>query len=38
MARNINPEEHNEKRNQIMDAAQRLIYTKGYQQMSIQDI
>src|SRR5690349_9269016 len=26
------------RRNEILDAAQRLIYTKGYEQMTIQDI
>ena len=30
--------EHAVRRNEILDIAQRLIYTKGYEQMSIQDI
>lgn len=30
--------EHSVRRNEILDAAQRLIYTKGYEQMTIQDI
>jgi AcrR family transcriptional regulator len=38
MARVVNEKEHALKRNQILDATQRLIYTKGYEQMSIQDI
>ncbi len=38
MARTIKHKEHAERRNEILDAAQRLIYTKGYEQMSIQEI
>jgi len=30
--------EHTVRRNEILDAAQRLIYTKGYERMTIQDI
>ena len=30
--------EHTVRRNEILDTAQRLIYTKGYEQMTIQDI
>src|SRR6266704_2247415 len=30
--------EHAVRRNEILDVAQRLIYTKGYEQMTIQDI
>ena len=30
--------EPSERRNDILDAARRLIYTKGYEQMTIQDI
>src|SRR5690348_15717460 len=30
--------EHTIRRNEILDVAQRLIYTKGYEQMTIQDI
>ncbi len=29
---------HAARRNEILDVAQRLIYTKGYEQMTIQDI
>jgi AcrR family transcriptional regulator len=38
MARTINPEAVAAKRRQILDAAHRLVLTKGYEQMSIQDI
>ena len=38
MARILKEKEHAERRNEILDVAQRLIYTKGYEQMSIQDI
>lgn len=38
MPRIINPDEYEQKRGEILDAAQRLIYTKGYERMSIQDI
>lgn len=38
MARTLNPQEHAIKRSEILDAAQRLIYTKGYESMAIQDI
>jgi AcrR family transcriptional regulator len=38
MARVVNKEEYELRRNEILDAAQRLVYTKGYEQMSIQDI
>ena len=38
MARIVNKEEYEVRRNEILDAAQRLVYTKGYNQMSIQDI
>lgn len=38
MARTINEKEYATKRNQILDVAQRLIYTKGYERMAIQDI
>ena len=38
MARVLNEKEYSVKRNQILEATQRLIYTKGYEQMSIQDI
>jgi AcrR family transcriptional regulator len=38
MARTVNQAEHNAKRNEILDAAQRLVYTKGYERMTVQDI
>ena len=38
MARIVNKEEHEMRRTQILEAAQRLVYLKGYDQMSIQDI
>lgn len=38
MARTIKQEDHAAKRSEILDAAQRLIYSVGYEQMSIQDI
>jgi AcrR family transcriptional regulator len=38
MARIIKQEEYDRRRNKILDATQRLVYTKGYEQMSIQDI
>jgi AcrR family transcriptional regulator len=38
MARIVREEAYAEKRNAILDAAQRLVYSKGYEQMTIQDI
>lgn len=38
MARIVKEEEYAIKRKEILDAAQRLVYTRGYEQMSIQDI
>ncbi len=38
MARVVKVEEHAGKRKEILDAAQRLVFSKGYEQMSIQDI
>ncbi|HJZ48713.1 MAG TPA: TetR/AcrR family transcriptional regulator [Roseiflexaceae bacterium] len=38
MARTVNEKDYALKRNQILDVTQRLIYTKGYEQMAIQDI
>lgn len=38
MARIRKQDEHTAKRNEILDAALRLIYTKGYGRMTIQDI
>ena len=38
MARIVKEEEYAVKRNEILDVAQRLVYTKGYEQMTIQDM
>src|SRR6266516_6890364 len=38
MVRIVKIEEHAGKRNAILDVAQQLVYTKGYEQMTIQDI
>lgn len=38
MARTRKQDDHVAKRNQILDVTQRLIYTRGYEQMSIQHI
>jgi AcrR family transcriptional regulator len=38
MARTVKAEAFTVKRNEIVDVAQRFVYTKGYDQMSIQDI
>lgn len=38
MARLAKPEQVAAKRNAILDSAQRLVFTKGYAQMSIQDV
>jgi AcrR family transcriptional regulator len=38
MARTVKPEAVAAKRREILDAAQRLVMTKGYEQMSIQDV
>ncbi len=38
MARIVKEEEYTARRNEILDAAQRMIYTKGFEQMTIQDI
>jgi len=38
VARFVNKEEHAVKRNEILDAAQRLVNTRGYERMTIQDI
>ena len=38
MARVAKPEEQAQKRSEILDAAQKLIYRKGYERMAIQDI
>jgi AcrR family transcriptional regulator len=38
MARTVKPEEFAARRREILDAAQRLVFTRGYEQMSIQDI
>ncbi|MCE1253319.1 MAG: TetR/AcrR family transcriptional regulator, partial [Anaerolineae bacterium] len=38
MARLFKENEYTQKRNEILDSAQRLIYTRGYEAMTIQDI
>ncbi len=38
MARTINEQEYAQRRNAILDATQQLVETKGYEQMTIQDI
>ena len=38
MARIVKEEAYAVKRNEILDVAQRLVYTKGYEQMTIQDM
>lgn len=38
MARTTNLEERDKKRNEILTATQRLLFTKGYENMTIQDI
>lgn len=38
MPRHVNEKEFAQKRSEILDAALRLIYSKGYEQMSVQDI
>jgi len=38
MARVVNETEYADKRGEILDVVQRLVYTKGYEKMTIQDI
>ncbi len=38
MARTVNEQEHARKRSEILDATMRLIFAKGYERMTIQDI
>lgn len=38
MARTVNEQEFTRKRNEILDAALRLVFAKGYERMTIQDI
>lgn len=38
MARIIKEEEYTARRNEILDVAQKLVQTKGYEQMTIQDV
>ena len=38
MARVVKEDEYSARRNEILEAARRLVYTKGYEQMTIQDI
>jgi TetR/AcrR family transcriptional regulator, transcriptional repressor for nem operon len=35
MSRIVKEQEYTKKRNEILDAAQRLIHTKGYEQMTV---
>ncbi len=38
MARTLKQDEHTAKRNEILDAAMQLVYSKGYEKMTVQDI
>lgn len=38
MARTVNEQEHARKRNEILDTTLQLVFTKGYERMTIQDI
>lgn len=38
MARIVKEQEYNKKRNEILDSAQRFLFSKGYESMAIQDI
>src|SRR4030067_3008163 len=38
MARIVNEEAYAARRNEILEAAQRFVYSKGYEQLTIQDI
>lgn len=38
MARTVKPEERDARRKQILDAVQRLVFSKGYERMTLQDI
>jgi AcrR family transcriptional regulator len=38
LARILKEEEYNAKRNEILHSAQKLVYTKGYEKMTIQDV
>ncbi|MCI0520406.1 MAG: TetR/AcrR family transcriptional regulator [Chloroflexi bacterium] len=38
MARIVKQDDYDARRSEILDTAQRLVYTRGYEQMSIQDI
>jgi len=38
MARKVKEEDYASKRNEILETARKLVYAKGYEQMSIQDI
>lgn len=38
MARTVNPEGFAAKRKEILNATQQLVFTKGYEQMSLQDV
>ncbi len=38
MPRSVKPDEYSKKQNEILDAAQQLVYTKGFEQLAIQDV
>jgi TetR/AcrR family transcriptional regulator, transcriptional repressor for nem operon len=38
VARTVNPEAYSDKRNKILNVTQRLVFTKGFDRMTIQDI
>jgi AcrR family transcriptional regulator len=38
MARIVKEDQYNVRRNEILESAQRFVYTRGYEQMAIQDI
>src|ERR1044071_10217614 len=38
MARTVNEQEHDAKHNAILDAAEHLLLTRGYEQTAIQDV
>jgi AcrR family transcriptional regulator len=38
MPRVLKPVEHRQRRDTFLDAAQRLVQTKGYERMTVQDV
>ncbi|MEO8612545.1 MAG: helix-turn-helix domain-containing protein, partial [Chloroflexota bacterium] len=38
MVRVVKEQDYAEKRNEILDTAQRLVFSKGYERLTIQDI